>query len=569
MPLLKKIVPSWIYTYPKSNLKNDSLAGISLAILMLPQCMAYALLAGMPPVYGIFSILAALPIYAIVGQQKTIAVGPAAMVSILVSTSLMPFYESSSAEYIIAASALSALSGLFLLLLGYLKLGFISNFISRPVISGYSFAVGILVVLSQSKYVFNVEVENGNIIQSLISLREGIYAQFNWQIVTVSIIGLALLITGKKISPKIPTPLLLIILSIALVYFLPKTWGFAPSIGEIPSLIPNISTDFINLELLKKLWPSAAIMALIIYLEISTVSQVAQKHQQEYNGNRELKAMGLANLFGAFFKAFPVSTSFSRSLFNKDNGAKTQLSSIFALIIVLLIVFSFKEQFALLPTYILAIVVIATVVSLINFKESKAFFRSDKKEFVVHVLTIVCTLFFGIKEGLITGILASLVLVIYRSSNPHIATLGYLPKANAFMNTKRFEESITYPHIEILRPDAQFYHGNISSVCHFIGKRIDNRQDLKHVILQCSAVNYIDSSAIKALVLFDKLCKEKGTQLLFCKLKGPVRDQLKKWEFYKAIGEDHFFNDVRSALDFCEGKVPNEQFLAKQSNYKP
>lgn len=566
MPHLNKYLPSFLQNYHKRYLKNDGLAGVSVAILLLPQSMAYALLAGMPPIYGIYSILVAIPIYALFGQQKTVAIGPAAMVAILTSTSLMPFYESASSEYIIAAAALSAMTGIFLLLLGLLKLGFISNFISRPVISGYSFAVGILVVVSQSKYVFGVPVSNAGLLKAIESLSFGIINNANWPLFASAMVALAILIILKKISKKIPGPLLIMILSIALAYFLLPHTTFAPKIGEIPSLIPSANFNFIEMGYLQNLWPSAMVLALIVYLEISTVAQVAQK-AQVFNGNRELKAMGLANFFGAFVQSFPISTSFSRSLFNAQSGAKTQLASIVTLIFVLIIVLVFKDLIALLPNFILAVVVISTVITLINFRESKAFFKADKKEFAVHILTIICTLFIGIKEGIIIGVLSALALVIYRSSKPHIAILGFVQHANAFMNVNRFKETITYKGALILRPDAQLYHGNIEWVCSYIEEKIKQDHTIRHIILQCSAINYVDSSAVKKLLLFNGRCKEKNVQLLFCHIKGPVRDQMKKWNFYEQLGDIHFFNDTQSALDYTFGKSTSEQILAKQSNY--
>lgn len=565
MSAIKNILPEWIRSYDKSFYKSDLLAGLTVAILLLPQSMAYSLLAGLDPVYGIYSILLALPLYALLGQQKTIAVGPAAMVAILVASSLAPYYESGTTEYIYAAAMLSLLSGAFLFVLGIIKFGFISNFISRPVISGYSFAVGLLVIVSQSKYLFDVKITNNEFIPSLIQLGKNVATEANWLVFAASITALAILILGKRISKKFPGPLLIMVLAIGLSYYFTQNFSFAPSIGEIPSVIPAFSFDFFSLEALNNLWPSAAIMALIIYMDISTVSQVAQ-NQHIFNGNRELRAMGVANAAGSMIGAFPISTSFGRSLLNNQSGAKTPLASLVAVSTVVLIVVAFRSVFALLPTYVLAVVVISTVLSLINFKESRAFYLTDKKEFVVHVLTIGFTLFLGIKEGILVGILSALTLIIYRSSTPHIATLGFLEETQSFMNIKRFKEIKTYDNVHILRPDAQLFHGNIKAICDHI-ENLMLKKPVEYIILQCSAVNFIDSTSILKLKQFNNKCKSLGTQLLFCDIKGPVRDQMKKWDFYSSIDGEYFFNDTLAAVQYSQGKITCEQTLAKQSNW--
>ena len=565
MSAIKNILPEWIRSYDKSFYKSDLLAGLTVAILLLPQSMAYSLLAGLDPVYGIYSILLALPLYALLGQQKTIAVGPAAMVAILVASSLAPYYQSGTTEYIQGAAMLSLLCGAFLFILGIIKFGFISNFISRPVISGYSFAVGLLVIVSQSKYLFDIEISNNKFIPSVIQLGKNITTEANWLVFAAAATALAILILSKRLSKRFPGPLLIMVLAIGLSFYFSKQFSFAPNIGAIPSVIPNISFDFFSLDALSNLWPSAAIMALIIYMDISTVSQVAQS-QHVFNGNRELRAMGVANAAGSMIGAFPISTSFGRSLLNNQSGAKTPLASIVAVASVLLIVIAFKDVFALLPTYILAVVVISTVLSLINFKESRAFYLTDKKEFAVHVLTIGITLFIGIKEGILAGILAALALVIYRSSTPHIATLGYLEETQSFMNIKRFSEIKTYNNVHILRPDAQLFHGNINAICDHI-ENLLHKKPAEYVILQCSAINFIDSSSILKLKQFNNKCKSFGTQLLFSNIKGPVRDQMKKWDFYSAINDEYFFNDTSAAVDYSQGKITCEQTLVKQSNW--
>jgi SulP family sulfate permease len=543
------------------------MAGLTVAILLLPQSMAYALLAGLDPIYGIYSIVFALPIYALFGQQKTIAIGPAAMVAIMVSSSLTPYYQSGTAEYITAAATLSMLSGAFLLLLGYIRFGFVTNFISRPVISGYSFAVGVLVIASQTKYLLDIQINSSNIYKAITGIVREVQEVFNWQLLVISLIALAFLIIAKRINRLFPAPLLLMVAGIVAVYFFTDWFSFAPKIGAIPSELPHLSFDLFQLETIKNLWPSALILSFIIYMDISTVSQVAQK-ETKFNGDREMKAMGLANIFGSFINAFPISTSFGRSLLSAQSGAKSPLTSIVAVSVVIGIVVIFKDVFALLPTFILAVVVISTVISLINFKESRAFFKADKSEFVVHILTILATLTIGIKEGIITGVVASIALVIYRSSNPHIATLGYLPDAKIFMNVKRFERAIVYPGIKILRPDGQLFHGNIQALCKNINNSIQEDTALRTIILQCNAVNFIDSSAIKTLLRQNEICASKDVKLLFCHITGPVRDQMRKWDFYETVGNERFFNDTKSALHFCQGKELEEQNLATQSNYQ-
>lgn len=567
MRSLKNILPAWIRTYEKALFKFDVLAGLTVAILLLPQSMAYALLAGLDPIYGIYSIVIALPVYALVGQQKTIAIGPAAMVAIMVASSLSPYYSTGTQEYITAAATLSLLSGAFLLLLGYIRFGFITNFISRPVISGYSFAVGILVIASQSKYLLDIPLDTSNIYKAIQGMGTELSNAFNAKLFTISMLALVFLIITKRINRMFPAPLLLMIAGVGLVYAFPNFFSFAPKIGAIPSALPDFNFNFIDASTIQQLWPSALVLALIIYMDISTVAQVAQK-ETVFNGNREMKAMGLANILGSFINAFPISTSFGRSLLSAQSGAKTPFTSLVAVSVVIGIVVIFRDVFALLPTFILATVVISTVISLVNFKESRAFFKADKREFLVHIFTIVATLTLGIKEGIVTGVIASIALVIYRSSTPHIATLGFLPDANIFMNVKRFSHCITYPGISILRPDAQLFHGNIKALCKKIDSCMESDSSLSTIVIQCNAVNFIDSSAIKALLIQNEKCLNKNVKILFCNITGPVRDQFKKWEFYKALGPNRFYNDTKSAIHYCQGQDICEQTLATQSNFK-
>lgn len=538
----------WIKNYQSSNLSSDLAAGLTVGVMLIPQGMAYAMLAGLPPIYGLYCATIPLIIYALLGSSPQLAVGPVALVSLLVASSVGLLAESSSALYIEYALTLSLMVGVILLIMGLFRLGFLVNFLSHPVIAGFTSAAAIIIGVSQLKHILGLEIDRGHFLSMLTSTIKGI-GQTNGCALIIGLSTIAVIYITRRVDRRIPGALIVVILSILAVKLFNLENHGLKLIGPVPSGMPNFTIPTIDFEIINNLLPIAFTISFIGFMESIAVAKAIQKKRKNYQifPNQELIALGAANFIGSFFQSYPVVGGFGRSAVNDQSGAKSGLASIISAIVIILTLLFFTTLFQKLPMAVLAAIIIVAVIGLIDFKEAKHLFKTDKKDLALFLLTAIGTLVLGIEEGILLGVILSLLVVIYRASYPHIAQLGQIPGETTYRNLSRFDDLISDPSIVIIRVDARIFFANQEYVKDYIYEAID-RPEVRHLILDCIAINGIDSSGMHMLKDLMQYLKDNDIQLHLVDVKGPIRDIMKTNKIFDQNTNISHYLTVHSAV---------------------
>ena len=563
---------SWLKTYSPSFLKGDIAAGITVGIMLIPQGMAYAMIAGLPPVYGLYAALFPQIVYAIMGTSRQLAVGPVAMDSLLVAAGLGALSLTTNAEYIALASFLALFMGTIQLLLGGLKLGFLVNFLSKPVISGFTSAAAIIIALSQLNHLLGIDIPRSNKLHELFFYLIELGPQTHLLSVLISGIGISFLLIAKKHFPKLPGALLLVFLTTFIAA--QNNWESlgVTLVKEVPEGLPSFVWPKASLSQVYELFPLALTLALIAFMEaISVAKAVEEKEKTNYlNPNQELIALGSANIVGGLFQAFPTTGGFSRTAVNHDAGAKTGVAALFSAAVVGLTLLFFTSFFYHLPTAVLGAIILVAVGKLIDLSYPKKLWKNNRSEFYVLLFTFSITLFVGIKEGILLGVFAALLYMVYQNTRPHIAVLGRIKNTHYFKNIDRFSNEVTtFPHVLILRFDGQLFFGNQryfkQQLSHLIKQ---HPESVNHLVLAAAPINYIDASAMEMLSLLFEELKENGTNLYWTGLSGPIRDQFHNLGVLSRFNNLFVCSSLEAALNAIEGKAPSEieKSIATQRN---
>jgi len=563
---------SWLKTYSPSFLKGDIAAGITVGIMLIPQGMAYAMIAGLPPVYGLYAALFPQIVYAIMGTSRQLAVGPVAMDSLLVAAGLGALSLTTNAEYIALASFLALFMGTIQLLLGGLKLGFLVNFLSKPVISGFTSAAAIIIALSQLNHLLGIDIPRSNKLHELFFYLIELGPQTHLLSVLISGLGISFLLIAKKHFPKLPGALLLVFLTTFIAA--QNNWESlgVTLVKEVPEGLPSFVWPKAGLSQVYELFPLALTLALIAFMEaISVAKAVEEKEKTNYlNPNQELIALGSANIVGGLFQAFPTTGGFSRTAVNHDAGAKTGVAALFSAVVVGLTLLFFTSFFYHLPTAVLGAIILVAVGKLIDLSYPKKLWKNNRSEFYVLLFTFSITLFVGIKEGILLGVFAALLYMVYQNTRPHIAVLGRIKNTHYFKNIDRFSNEVTtFPHVLILRFDGQLFFGNQryfkQQLSHLIKQ---HPESVNHLVLAAAPINYIDASAMEMLSLLFEELKENGTNLYWTGLSGPIRDQFHNLGVLSRFNNLFVCSSLEAALNAIEGKAPSEieKSIATQRN---
>lgn len=557
---MKKYFPflEWIRPYDKKNLNGDLSAGLTVGVMLIPQGMAYAMLAGLPPIYGLYASTIPLFIYAILGTSRQLAVGPVAMVALLISSGVGAIAPLGSEEFVSLAILLALMVGVIQFAMGALRLGFLVNFLSHPVISGFTSAAAIIIAFSQLKHLLGLNIPRGKVHETLISVVENI-GEINQPTFFLGLGAIAILVAIKKWYKRLPGPILVVVLGTLAVYFLGLQEQGVRIIKEVPSGLPSFSLPLINGDNLLSLLPIAFTISFIGFLESFAVGKVIQaKHKNyEISANQELLALGVANIVGAFFKAFPVMGGFGRSAVNDQAGAKTGLAAVISASMILLALLFLTPYFYYLPNAILAAIIIVAVYGLIDFKEAKHLWKHDKKDLAVFMTTALGTLIIGIEEGILIGVLLSLGLLIFKASYPHMAELGRVPGSTEFRNIERFSDLETYRDILIIRFDAQLFFANANSLKNYIQQKLAKKTATQHLILDCRTISNLDSSAVHTLHDLVQDLKNKGIQLYLVGVIGPVRDILRLNGLLHDEHPERFYLSTDDAVDYIRNQKEN------------
>ncbi|MDE5413560.1 SulP family inorganic anion transporter [Alkalihalobacterium chitinilyticum] len=552
--MLKKLFPGleWMLTYKKHDLRGDLSAGLIVAIMLIPQGMAYAMLAGLPPVIGLYASTIPLIVYALFGSSRQLAVGPVAMVSLLVLTGVQGLAEPGSSEYISLVLLLALMVGVIQLVLGLLKLGFVTEFISHAVISGFTSAAAIVIGLSQLKHLLGINLPSTENVFELLYRAFLQINSMNFYTFLIGITSIIILIVMKKWIPKIPAPLVVVVYSTLLVYIFDLHEKGVSIIGEVPGGLPIVSLPAWSMEAISALMPIAITIAIIGFVESFAMAKViATKEKYKVHANRELIGLGLANVSASTFSGYPVTGGFSRSAVNYGAGARTGLAAIITAILIILTLLFFTSWFYYMPTAVLAAIIMVAVYGLIDVKEAKHLFKIKRIDGATLLITFGATLTLGIETGIFLGIIFSLIVFIWRSANPHVAELGYVKEANVYRNIKRYPEAVEKENVSILRIDSPMYFANITKIEDMIQRKFLEQPSLHTVILDFSGVNDMDAVAIEHLNELFTTYESLGKNILLCDIKGPVRDVLKRagwYEKYKGKIESHSIDEALATI---------------------
>ncbi len=549
------------------------LAGITVAVLLIPQGMAYALIAGLPPIYGLYAALTPQIVYAVLGTSRQLAVGPVAMDSLLVAAGLGALSLVSPSQYIQLAIALALIMGGIQFLLGLFRMGFIVSFLSKPVISGFTSAAAIIIGLSQLKHLLGVPLAQSNRLHVFIRSILESETVVHLPTLLIGVASIILITTIKRWNSKIPSALIAVIIGILWVYFGQQDKAGVAVVGNIPSGMPSFTLPNLDWETVQTLLPIALTIALVAYMEaISVAKAVQEKHKNyEVNPNQELIALGASNIIGSLFQSYPTTGGFSRTAVNDQAGAKTGVAALTSALVVAVILAFFTHWFYFLPKAVLGAIIIVAVVNLLDFNYAARLYKSRKDEFLVLLLTFLLTLFVGITQGILFGILFSLLLLVYRTSKPHHAFLGRIGTTNYFKNIERFpDEVVIREDLIILRFDAQLFFGNIQYfkklVFDAVGK---NKGKVKGFVINARAINYIDSTATEQLIDVVKKLQQNGIRVMVVGAIGPARDLIIKSKLIKVIKKENLFITSGDATDSFDGvckKTALQKKLSRQSN---
>ncbi len=567
----KAYVPAlgWLATYDRDQLQGDVAAGLTVGVMLIPQGLAYAMIAGLPPVYGLYASIVPLMIYAFLGTSRQLAVGPTALVSLLTAAGVSTIAAGGTETYIAAAILLAFLVGVIQFLLGVFRLGFLVNFISHPVISGFTSAAAIIIGFSQLKHLLGIELGRSQHLHEVVLEAVGRVGETHGATLLVGILGILIIAWLRRINRSIPSQLVVVILGVAAVALLQLEDRGVAIVGNIPEGLPFLASPPLSWAMIRSLLPIALAISLMSFMESIAVAKAVQARHRDYQvvPDQELRALGLANLFGSFFQSFPTTGGFARTAVNDQAGARTGMASLISAALVVLTLLFLTPLFYHLPRAILASIIMVAVFGLIDFREPRFLWKSHRPDFWMLVITFVATLGLGIELGIGIGVVLSLGMVIFQSTRPHMAELGQVPESNFYRNISRFENLVVRPEILIVRFDAQLYFANINYFKDSIERLIEQRPVPPQAILvDFESISKVDSSAIHMIEELRKSLAERGMQLYFAGVKGPVRDVFARSGLTKKMDDQHFFMGKHTAVTYLE-QLPHQREASRP--YRP
>lgn len=566
-------IMDWGRSYNRSVLTNDLIAALIVTIMLIPQSLAYALLAGLPPVVGLYASILPLVAYAIFGTSRTLAVGPVAVVSLMTASAAGAVAAQGTALYLEAAITLAALSGIMLIALGLLRLGFLANLLSHPVISGFITASGILIATSQVKHILGVKAGGETWPQMLEGLA-GSIGQINPSTLAIGIPATLFLFWVRKglkptlvrfglsaraadISAK-AGPVVAVVLTILAVVAFDLGARDVALVGAIPRGLPPFALPSTDLTLIEKLWVPALLISIIGFVESVSVAQtLAAKRRQRIVPNQELIGLGASNVASALSGGYPVTGGFARSVVNFDAGAETPAAGAYTAIGIMLAGLFLTPLLFNLPIATLAATIIVAVLSLVDLKTPGQLWRYSKADFAAHVATIGITLLAGVELGVIAGVLVGLLLYLWRASRPHAAIVGRVPETEHFRNVER-HRVFTVPHVLSIRIDESLTYLNARWLEEYVLERVAEQPEVRHVVLMCSAVNEIDASGLESLEAINRRLIDAGLGLHLSEVKGPVMDRIKRTHFLDELNGRVFLSQNEAFAQLAANGGPPE-----------
>lgn len=553
----------WLPAYRRNDLPGDLMAGIIVAIVLVPQGMAYAMLANLPPEIGLYASLVPPVLYGIFGSSRALAVGPVAIMSLMTASATAAY--AGTAGRLEVALVLALISGLLLLAMGVLRLGLLVNFLSHPVISGFTSAAALVIAFSQLRHLLGLEMAGGlpffeTVRQSALHLASANPATAALGVGSVVLllawrgpVGRLLRSFGLPEALAGPIakggPLVVVAggTALAALFHLDVSAGVA-TVGAIPEGLPGLALPSFDPDLWRELAPAAALIAIVGFLEsVSVARALASKRRQKIDANQELIALGSANIGAAFTGAYPVAGGFGRSVVNFSSGAATPLASIITAVLIGVTLLFLTPLFHALPRAVLAAIIVVAVAALIDLASFRRAWRYDRTDAAAQAVTFVAVLAIGVELGIVAGIVLSLLLHLWRTSRPHIAVVGRVGATEHFRNVKRHTVT-TLPQVLAVRVDESLYFANASYLEGFLLAAVADDPKVRHVVLICSAVNVIDASALETLETMTSELREAGVTLHLAEVKGPVSDRLAQTGFLEHLAPGRVFLSTHEAM---------------------
>lgn len=539
---------------------GDAISGITAGILAIAQGMAYAMIAGLPPVFGLYAAMTPQIIYVLLGTSRQLSIGPVAMDSLIVAAGISAIGIVGIEEYILAAVFLAFFVGIIQVILGVLKLGFLANFLSKPVLNGFTSAAALIIGLSQLKHMLRVDMQQTNKIHILFQEVILNFSETHFLSLGLGLVGIILIKVFQKINKKIPAILIVVSLGTIVMYFTQWHLQGIKIVGEIPVGLPKIGIPKLDKQLIMDLFPVAITLAVVGFTEAISIAKAIEEKHTDYqvDPNQELIAVGSGNIIGSFVQSYPTTASFSRSAIQDQGGAKSGIASLFSAALVLLTLLFLTPLFYYLPIPILAAIIMVSIFGLIDIKYPIQLWKKNRDECLAFLITFIITMTVGIPQGIVIGILLSLLTMIFRTSKPHIAILGKIKNTEYYKNVNRFEEDITVDkRILIFRFDAQLFFGNQDYFKKELLKQVAIKgAELELIIINAEAINYIDSSALNML---EKVCtdlRETKIKIMITGAIGPIRDIIFNHKLITIIGTDNLFINTSEAVNtFSERNI--------------
>jgi SulP family sulfate permease len=541
-------------------LAGDFSAGLTVAVMLIPQGMAYAMLAGLPPVVGLYAATIPLIVYAFVGSSRQLAVGPVAIVSLLTLSGISALAEPGSGQFVAFAALLALLSGVIQLGLGLFRAGFIVNFLSHAVISGFTSAAAIVIGLSQLKQLLGVSLASDHSVFGLVGEAALRIGEANPYTVVIGLASIAMLVAAKKVVPRFPAALVVVVVATVATWLFGLADKGVAIVGVVPSGIPAPSLPLLDMSAIPALLTTALTISFVGFMESFAVAKsIATREKYKIDANRELKGLGLANVAAGFFSGYPVTGGFSRSAVNYQAGARTGLASIITALLILATLFAFTSLFHYLPTAVLAAIIVVAVYGLVDVSGAVHLFKLKRTDGWTLLLTFAATLAIGIETGILVGIAFSMLVFIWRSAYPHSALLGYLARERVFRNVERFPEVQTFPGTLILRIDASLYFANMGFLENSLRSALVDHPDCHDIILDFAGVNDMDAVAVRTLEVLIGDMEAHGVTVRVAAMKGPVRDITARAGWPERFGDRIAHVSIQRALQDAGAGHPEQE----------
>jgi len=561
----------WGRRYNPGQMMDDGVAAILVAIMLIPQSLAYALLAGLPAEMGLYASIFGLLVYGLFGTSTTLSVGPVAVISLMTAAALEQVAVAGSADYASAAYTLAFLCGVLLLLLGVLRLGFLTNFLSHPVIAAFITASAIIIGAGQLQHILGISAGGHNLLDVVIALvravsDSNVYTTMIGLLALVLIVsmrlGLQSLLIKLGMSDRSASlfvkggPVIAVIITAVVTFLFRLDQQGLALVGDIPRGMPDPSLPNLSRDLIAELFWPAVLISIVSFVEsISVGETLAARRRQRINPDQELVGLGMSNVAVSFGGGFPITGGFSRSIVNFDAGAATPAAGIYTAILIGLVTVFLTPLIYWLPRATLAATIIVAVMSLVDFSLFKQTWNYSRADFTAMMATLVLTLVIGVEVGIAAGVLASVLIALYKTSKPHVAVVGRVPGTEHFRNVERHRVQ-TFDNILSIRIDESLYFANTRYLEELVYEKVSEHPKVKHVILMCTAVNKIDMSALETLLQINRALSDLGIKLHVSEVKGPVMDRLNRTDFLARLTGSCYLTQNQAVEDLREDYMP-------------